>query len=671
MRVAGLVSGGKDSIWNLHYCKHFGHDIVCVANLAPPQGVHEMDSYMYQTVGHDVIDAVAGALQLPLVRRIIDGRPQSTHSNSYKPQEGDEVEDLLYLLQDVLAAHPDVQAVSVGAILSNYQRLRVESVCSRLGLQVLCFMWMQDQTHLMQQMIGSGLDARIVKVASMGLEEKHVGRSILDPIFSQHLFDIGQRWGVHVCGEGGEYETTVFDAPLYHYALQPSACETVRHEDGADVAFLVTSEVATTVVAERPAGPRFDLLKEYSNLCYYADTFPPQLGSRSSTDAAHCPAKVSRPPAAAAGAPRLSRQGPLLVTSSLDANILGVALGGSVQEQTGSVLEAAGAWLQAQGISLQLAIHVELQVADMGQFAEVNRVYAGFFGFEAPSRVCVETTLPIGLHLRFRLMLRDAGGAASSDLDTLRVQSISTWAMACIGPYSQAMRLSNALLTAGVIGLVPHCMTLVDPDNMPAPFQMRPDGTALAKWEAELWILMRSLNNVLQEMKNGFGRVLHACVYVVGLRCMEHIEAAVLAYMRREDSASQPLITVLEVPRLPKDACIEINLVCDHNPHTDAEDPESDRPAKLEVYAASVPSSFSPEAVSDAVVASIRQTCSSARPEGAGVLVLYLSQFDESLISQVVEQTLSELGRSERYAVSYMPATFLGEAVAVRTIVTS
>ena len=33
-----------------------GHEIVCLANLVPPSGTQEMDSYMYQTVGSDAIE---------------------------------------------------------------------------------------------------------------------------------------------------------------------------------------------------------------------------------------------------------------------------------------------------------------------------------------------------------------------------------------------------------------------------------------------------------------------------------------------------------------------------------------------------------------------------------------------------------------------------------------
>ena len=66
-------------------------------------------------------------MNLPLYRRSITGSLliQSTY---YRVTQGDETEDLYELLKEVKEHHPDVQGVSVGAILSNYQRIRVEHV---------------------------------------------------------------------------------------------------------------------------------------------------------------------------------------------------------------------------------------------------------------------------------------------------------------------------------------------------------------------------------------------------------------------------------------------------------------------------------------------------------------------------------------------------------------
>ena len=49
MKFVGLISGGKDSIFNLVQCVGYGHELVCTANLHPPEDLEnkEMDSFMF------------------------------------------------------------------------------------------------------------------------------------------------------------------------------------------------------------------------------------------------------------------------------------------------------------------------------------------------------------------------------------------------------------------------------------------------------------------------------------------------------------------------------------------------------------------------------------------------------------------------------------------------
>ncbi|EDS31019.1 ATP-binding domain protein 4 [Culex quinquefasciatus] len=125
MRVVALVSGGKDSTYNMMQVTAEGHQVIALANLHP-KDKDELDSYMYQTVGHQGIEKLAQAMELPLYRKITRGNSINT-KGSYEPTEDDEVEDLYELLAQV-KEEQNVEAVAVGAILSDYQRVRVENV---------------------------------------------------------------------------------------------------------------------------------------------------------------------------------------------------------------------------------------------------------------------------------------------------------------------------------------------------------------------------------------------------------------------------------------------------------------------------------------------------------------------------------------------------------------
>lgn len=122
---------------------------------------------MYQTVGHDAIHLQAQCFSLPLYRGYITGNSIDQALN-YTVTENDETEDLLRLLKTVKTAHPEVEAISVGAILSNYQRARVENVCGRLSLTCLAYLWQRDQKDLLGEMIDAGLTAVVIKVAAIG-----------------------------------------------------------------------------------------------------------------------------------------------------------------------------------------------------------------------------------------------------------------------------------------------------------------------------------------------------------------------------------------------------------------------------------------------------------------------------------------------------------------------
>lgn len=86
----------------------------------------ELDSYMYQTVGHMGIEKLAEAMELPLYRMETKGLSTQTGKH-YVPTDDDEVEDLFNLLKWT-KEELNVEAVAVGAIFSDYQRVRVENV---------------------------------------------------------------------------------------------------------------------------------------------------------------------------------------------------------------------------------------------------------------------------------------------------------------------------------------------------------------------------------------------------------------------------------------------------------------------------------------------------------------------------------------------------------------
>lgn len=188
MKVVGLLSGGKDSVYALVQAAALGHEVVAVANLRPVEdSVQELDSHMIQTVGHNAVVGIAQCLNLPLFVRRTAGKAVSG-SLHYTASAGDETEDLAMLLEAVKLKFSDLGGVVSGAIRSNYQRLRVEAVCQRLGLQSHAWLWERREERLLHDMCRDGIRAILLKISTIGLKRQHVGCFLHDTV--AHLQDL-------------------------------------------------------------------------------------------------------------------------------------------------------------------------------------------------------------------------------------------------------------------------------------------------------------------------------------------------------------------------------------------------------------------------------------------------------------------------------------------------
>ncbi|CAJ1073366.1 diphthine--ammonia ligase isoform X1 [Xyrichtys novacula] len=463
MKVVALISGGKDSCYNMMQCVYAGHRIVALANLRPAN-TDELDSYMYQTVGHQAIELYAEAMDLPLYRRTIQGTSLDT-SRNYSQTQGDEVEDLYELLK-LVKEKEAVEAVSVGAILSDYQRVRVENVCLRLGLQPLAYLWRQDQESLLSEMISSNLNAILIKVAAFGLDpEKHLGKPLAE--MEPYLKQLSQKYGVHICGEGGEYETFTLDCPLFKKKIVIDAAETVIHSADAfaPVGYLrfngmhTESKDGDVVASALPRGscPCQSAIDKMTEEVEYAD----QAEDNRQEFTSNCDLSCQRGQGLLPSVSPKSSKGYQWISgiNGLQSQEPGI------QGQTWAAFTQLQGELDSRGWRMKDIILVHLYVRSMDDFGPLNAVYKQHFDINPPARVCVQASLPAGQLLQIDCLLHDwtepLEEGCFHQKDALHVQSLSHWAPANIGPYSQALRVDQSVFCAGQIALVPCTMQLV------------------------------------------------------------------------------------------------------------------------------------------------------------------------------------------------------------------
>jgi diphthine-ammonia ligase len=484
LNAVALISGGKDSFFSILHCQANGHKVVALANLHPPEqengAVDDLESYMYQTVGHAVIPLYEQAIGLPLFRQAIDGTAVN-QAKSYGPSSTslssieDETESLLPLLRKVMAAHPEVNAVSTGAILSDYQRTRVESVALRLGLTPLSYLWHWpslppcSQTSLLEDMAAVGQDSRIVKVASGGLDDGFLWSNVADRKTISRLSKAAQRFGSAddgaVLGEGGEYETLAVSgpAPLWkgRIVVPEEGLRTVTGEAGS-----FSLQIAKPTVV-------FDVtLNEGSETNL---RIPPLLNARfeaigenrssNDQDLAGRPVKTSPTTHAIANSSiddKVSQAGNAVILANL------VGEGETAADQTRSIMEQMTQLLREKDHCPNEVAYTIIVLRDMADFAAVNAVYGSYFKEpNPPARVtiaCAQVLPPASL-------LTVSFTSTAGPRQGLHVQSRSYWAPANIGPYSQAVGIppnadtkfpSGSVFIAGQIPLVPASMSLPD-----------------------------------------------------------------------------------------------------------------------------------------------------------------------------------------------------------------
>ncbi|SPO23981.1 uncharacterized protein UTRI_03478_B [Ustilago trichophora] len=498
MKVVGLLSGGKDSCYNLIHCVQQGHELVALATLSPPGSKYELDSYMYQTVGHDAVHLVAEAMGLPLYRRTIKGTavnqrseygsrvPSSSCSASAAATVEDETEDLYHLLLDVKSHHPDIEAVSVGAILSNYQRVRVEHVSLRpeINLTPLTFLWQRSQSELYAEMLEAGLVSILIKVAGIGLDERDLGKTLGQ--MQTKLERLSAMYGAHVCGEGGEYETLTIDSPLFKKRIDVGEVETVVHSDSGfgSVSYL---RLKNAKLVEK------DGVEEQERREARTPPLLDAVGRRTLRAAQHSAAASNPEPLEEQvktlrlttedldfPAPSIRRKGRYLVLSNITGHTpTSSSTPLSPEDQITIAFNHITSLLKIHNLDLSHIIHINLYLGDQVHFPGINSIYKTLFGVSPPTRACVALPcLPSGCEVLVNAIAFDdctSGSTATTVFDrrALHVQGRSFWAPANIGPYSQSLVQAEKVWIAGQIGLIPSDLGLGEGRAMQAALSVQ------------------------------------------------------------------------------------------------------------------------------------------------------------------------------------------------------
>lgn len=201
MKAAALFSGGKDSTMAVYKAIEEGYDVEYLVSMISDNP----ESYMFHVPNIHITELSAEAMGISLVRSITHGRKE------------EELEDLKQVLEGL--KEKGVQAIFAGALASEYQKSRIDSLCNELGLESKAPLWHVDPKEYMEEIIDQGFEVVITSVSAEGLDESWLGKTI-DRELLNEIIELNSKYGMHLAFEGGEAETLVLDCPLFKKSIK-------------------------------------------------------------------------------------------------------------------------------------------------------------------------------------------------------------------------------------------------------------------------------------------------------------------------------------------------------------------------------------------------------------------------------------------------------------------
>lgn len=194
MNLAAFVSGGKDSLFALYLAKKAGNKIEALVVMESSNP----ESYMFHYPNVHLVKEQAKLMGIKLIKQKTKGEKEK------------ELEDI----KKVLNKMKNIDGIVTGAVASSYQKSRIDAVCKELGLKSLAPLWNQNPEKTVREMLSNNFEIIITAVAAPPLDEKWLGRRF-DEKCLEDLIKLNIKYGIHLNGEGGEFETFVTGCPMF------------------------------------------------------------------------------------------------------------------------------------------------------------------------------------------------------------------------------------------------------------------------------------------------------------------------------------------------------------------------------------------------------------------------------------------------------------------------
>jgi diphthine-ammonia ligase len=202
MKLGVLFSGGKDSMFAAYLAKMEGYELACLISIFS----ENKESFMFHTPSISKVGRQAEVMNLPIIVEKTKGEKEI------------ELKDLKRAIKSAKEKY-GVEGILTGAVESVYQASRIQKICDELDLECFNPLWQKPEQEILEDLIKNRFKVIITGIFSEGLYQSMLGK-VLDREFIDRIKEANKKFGVHLAGEGGEFETFVLDCPLFKHKLK-------------------------------------------------------------------------------------------------------------------------------------------------------------------------------------------------------------------------------------------------------------------------------------------------------------------------------------------------------------------------------------------------------------------------------------------------------------------
>ncbi len=208
---SSLISTGKDGWYAFELTKNRGYKPLSILTMH----TKNKDSYFFHSPNTNLASIQAELCNISIIEQETKG------------ERDKELIDLYKLVKKAILQGTEM--ISSGAILSTYQRDRVQLITEILGVKSLTPIWHTDQEQMIRAMIKKNYEFLIVKTCAEGIH-RFIGKIITKDNIEEFL-RITNKYRISPVGEGGEYESLLLKAPFFNGYIKIKDLEIRKEED--------------------------------------------------------------------------------------------------------------------------------------------------------------------------------------------------------------------------------------------------------------------------------------------------------------------------------------------------------------------------------------------------------------------------------------------------------